>query len=75
MCYSDKKRLDVLNDYKTVRNVSVLCERHGIARGTFYKWLQESMGERPLPRRKAPVHTPAHLLVIDSLLRQRWSRS
>jgi transposase-like protein len=72
MCYPDKKRLDVLNDYKTVRNVSVLCSKHGIARGTFYKWLQESQTERPAPRHRRE-HTPAHLIAIDALLRQRWS--
>ena len=72
MCYPEKKRLDVLNDYKKMRNVSELCSKHGIARGTFYKWLQESTQERPAPRRK-PQHVPTHLLAIDTLLRQRWT--
>lgn len=74
MCYPEKKRLDVLNDYKKVRNVSVLCTKHGIARGTFYKWLQESRQERP-PQRRKQQHVPTHLLAIDTLLRQRWSRA
>ena len=74
MCYPDKKRLDVLNDYQTVRNVSVLCSKHGISRGTFYKWLHESLAALPAPRRKLQ-HTPAHLIAIDALLRQRWGRS
>lgn len=74
MCYPDKKRVDVLNEYKTIRNVSVLCSKHGIARGTFYKWLHESKIERPEQRRKLQ-HSPAHLIAIDALLRQRWSRS
>jgi hypothetical protein len=73
MCYTDKKRVEVLNDYKTLRNVSVLCSKHGIARGTFYNWLHDSQTERPAPRSKHQ-HTPAHLMIIDSVLRQRWSR-
>ncbi|MDC7717536.1 transposase [Vogesella sp. DC21W] len=71
MCYPDKKRLAVLNDYKTVRNVSVLCQKHGISRGTFYKWLQGSQAGQPAPQRKQ-LHSPEHLLAIDTLLRQRW---
>ncbi len=71
MCYPDKKRLDVLNDYKTVRNVSVLCSKHGISRGTFYKWLHESKTLQPAPRRKLQ-HSAAHLVAMDALLRQRW---
>jgi len=70
MCYPDKKRIDVLNDYQTMRNVSALCQKHGISRGTFYKWLQGSQADQPLPPRKQA--RPEHLVAIDSLLRQRW---
>ncbi|WP_144372201.1 helix-turn-helix domain-containing protein [Vogesella urethralis] len=75
MCYPEKKRLAVLDDYKKLRNVSELCSKHGIARGTFYKWLQESLSERPPQPRRKPQHVPTHLLAIDSLLRQRWTRA
>ena len=53
----------------------VVQQARASARGTFYKWLQESLSERPPQQRRKPQHVPTHLLAIDSLLRQRWTRA